>query len=114
MYKVYACLSFFHLLRLRMRSHTKSPTVKASSGAINHMKTSRSLWNVVFLLKCPAGSWSSGAFSWYSSGRLEELHLFITTPFFSNTSPGLERIMVFSMISSATAKGYSAPVFSFH
>ena len=58
----------------------------------------------------PMGNWWSGALRVSAVGRKWWLHLRITCPPFSSSSPGLLRMMVFSVVASQVQKGYYAPV----
>lgn len=59
--------------------------------------------------KRPNSPSSNGTFRSSSFGRLLQLHLLYTVPSFNNTSPGLERTMVFNVISSVMPKDNPPP-----
>lgn len=80
-------LFLFFFLRLFMRNHIRSTTVRNSKGPRNQPVTSTTLCTLVFGFHVLNGSFSSGAFNWYSSGRLETLHLRSTTPFSAASIP---------------------------
>ena len=87
-------------------SRNKGSTNQSSSRSIFPGTESSGIW--------PMGRLSRGSVHWSSSmtGRRLWLHLPMTVPWWSKSSPGLLRMMVFRVISSVWQKGYSAPVMS--
>ena len=95
----------FIRLYILLPTHIRSANTSTNRGTRNH-RTTR---NVVIIrdadCKRPNSPSSNGTFRSSSFGRLLQLHLLYTVPSFNNTSPGLERTMVFNVISSVMPKG---------
>ena len=98
---------------LRRITSTSTPST-SNNGITNHRKTYPTVWKSLSNFCCPNGKFSSLSVNTYSSGISSSLHLFRIVPFLISINPGLERTIVFRVISSIWQKGYSAPVLSFH
>ena len=102
----------FCFLKRRVHAHVLSASDRMNSGRKNHSSDRHIFLPSDVTESLPSGSLSSGADSSSSYGSWLWLHLPITTPSFSNSSPGLLLTIVFSVVSSVKRNGYSAPVMS--
>ena len=101
-----SCLFLIHFVHAQSRS----AIVRAMSGTKNVSSTMSRRSGVLSFCAFPMGNCSSGAVRSSVCGSALWLHLPIIVPSFSRISPGLLRIIVFSVVSSALQNVYSAPV----
>src|SRR5574344_80854 len=106
-------LSHFSISNLLLIKHFNlSIRITKSSGSKNISTTFNTSLSILISGGVLKPRYSKGADRNSSSGIFASLHFLMITPSFINTSPGLDRIIVCSGISSENKNSYSAPVSS--
>ena len=103
-------LDLFRSFSHRVHANVRSARVRRRSGRMYQRKIFRIFVGTKSSGICPMGNFSSGPFSSSVCGRRLWLHLRMTTPSLRSSSPGLLRMIVFSVVASVMQNCYSAPV----